>query len=176
MLKKIKYIALISCLFLPTMLNASQHDVIGNYIKNSKITGQTSFYKYFFHVYDIKLFAQNGDYRPDKPFALSITYGMNLKGKDIAQRSIDEMRAQGFNDTKKLSDWLNFMEKTFPDVKKGTNLIGIFTDKKQTIFLKDGIEIGRSNDADFGQKFFDIWLSEKTSEPKMRKKLLSNAN
>lgn len=173
MVKKIWVYVFMVLLALPVLTQAAPlQPFIDKYIPNNSIIGQAGFDKYFFHVYDITLFAPDKKYDADQPFALSISYSMSLKGKEIAKRSIEEMQKQGYQDKTKLAEWQKFMSDIFPDVKKGINLTGIYTAKKQTIFFKDGIEIGRTSDKEFGQKFFDIWLSDKTSEPELRKKLL----
>jgi hypothetical protein len=41
-----------------------------------------------------------------------------------------------------------------------------------TIFFRDGAEIGRISDPDFGRAFFNIWLSQRTSAPELRAQLL----
>lgn len=123
-------------------------------------------------VYDATLYASKGKYTPGKPMALSLRYFRKLKGRDIADRSVQEMRNQGFDDEKNLADWYKQMARVFPNVVSGTVLTGIMSDDGKTIFLKNGKPIGTFNNPEFGKHFFDIWLSEKTSTPDVRKKLL----
>jgi hypothetical protein len=40
------------------------------------------------------------------------------------------------------------------------------------VFYSNGEEIGSVDDSEFTTSFFNIWLGEKTSEPKFRKALL----
>ena len=124
-------------------------------------------------VYDAVLYAPDGRWMPGKPLALSLTYRMDLKGKAIADRSISEIRAQGFTDQLRLDDWRKQMTTIFPDVKKGTNLTGVRTTTGETEFFENGAFIGRVADKDFGDKFFDIWLGQNTTDTNLRKQLVS---
>ena len=62
--------------------------------------------------------------------------------------------------------------KIFPNVSENTSLVGVYTKEGTSIFYKDELEIGRVIDPEFGMAFFNIWLSEKTTEPELRRKLL----
>ena len=124
-------------------------------------------------VYDAVLYAPNGRWMPRSPLALSLTYHMNLKGKAIADRSIREMRAQGFTDQARLDEWRKQMTTIFPDVAKGTNLTGVRTPSGETEFFENGAFIGRIKDQDFGKRFFDIWLGQNTTDSDLRNQLVN---
>jgi hypothetical protein len=123
-------------------------------------------------VYDATLYAPNGEWNPDAPYALSIRYFREIEGAAIAQRSTEEIKKQGFSDQAMLESWEKKMRSIFPSVKKGTELTALFTGEKTTEFYHDGEHIGVIKDPLFGKYFFDIWLSNKTSEPALRKALL----
>ena len=123
-------------------------------------------------VYDVQLWTINKNHSYSEPFALELVYDMGLKGKDIAERSITEMRKQGYRDEAKLTRWLDVMTRIFPDIKKGDTLIGVSIPGKEIRFYTREKLIAAEADIEFARAFFDIWLSEKTSEPKLRKRLL----
>ena len=127
-----------------------------------------------FDVYDAALFAPEGHYDPNAPFALRLSYLRDLEGKDVAKRSIEEMRKQGFTDEVKLATWYSQLSAIFPDVHEGTVLTGIRTGDGETVFDEGGKEIGRIHDPEFTRAFFDIWLSPKTTDPELRAKLLAS--
>ena len=109
------------------------------------------------------------------PFAVELVYDMSFKGKDIADRSIKEMRSQGFNDEMKLKRWGDEMTKIFPDIQQGDTLIGVSFPGKEARFYNREKLIATIPDTEFAKAFFDIWLSEKSSEPKLRLKLLGES-
>ena len=123
-------------------------------------------------VYDVRLWTQMKPFTHADPFAIELVYDMNLNGKDIAERSVKEMRAQGCDDEAKLKRWGEEMARVFPDIKKGDTLIGVSIPGKEARFYNREKLIAAVPDPEFAKAFFDIWLSEKSSEPKMRLKLL----
>ncbi|MBE0370227.1 chalcone isomerase family protein [Pseudoalteromonas aurantia] len=144
------------------------------FIENPKAVGSTSRMSYlFWDIYDATLYAQNGHYDAAKPFALKLNYLRDLSGHDIANRSIDEMEKQGFNNHQKLQLWRVTMQNIFPDVKNGTQLLGVRNAAGESLFYNDDQLIGQVSDTEFTTHFFAIWLNERTSEPMMRKELLA---
>ena len=60
------------------------------------LLGESRLSVFFWDIYDARLYVQGKTYDPDKPFALSLTYLRDFSGSDIAERSIEEIRQQGF--------------------------------------------------------------------------------
>ena len=123
-------------------------------------------------VYDVRLWTAGKMQSYSEPFVLELVYDMSLKGKDIAERSITEMRKQGYQDEAKLARWLQVMTRIFPDIKKGDTLIGVSIPGKEIRFYTREKLIAAESDIEFARAFFDIWLSEKSSELALRKRLL----
>lgn len=142
------------------------------YIDSPKVVGEAQLSVMFWKIYDAKLAAPDGEWNKDTPFALSLTYLRDFDGEEIASRSVDEMRDIGYEDEVLLAKWFEQMRSVFPNVKEGENITGVMDNQQHTHFYYDGNMIGSIEDQSFGQAFFDIWLNEKTSEPKMRKQLL----
>lgn len=149
--------------------------MVATALGQARLAGTSRFTYWGFEVYqatlwvapEFKLASMN-----DVPYALDLRYLRTFKGKDIAQRSIDEMRrVQSVSDARAQA-WLKLMQDTFPDVKEGDRLTGIHLPGKGVRFLLNGQPLGEVADAEFARVFFGIWLSEKTSEPKLRQALL----
>lgn len=155
-------------LSLPVMANEVMH----KYVPNGKQVGSGTLSFALWEVYDATLYAPDGKWDAHNPYALSIHYFMDIDGSDIAERSVEEMQKQGFSDTAKLKLWHEQMRRIFPDVKDGTVLTAVFIPNKSTHFYAGSKHIGSVEGNEFGIHFFNIWLSEKTSEPALRKKLL----
>jgi hypothetical protein len=139
--------------------------------------GASAKLNYFgFHVYDAKLFVDKAKFAPKAPFegrlALQISYTRALSGEKIAERSEAEMRALEQGSAEERAQWLAAMRKIFPNVKAGDVLIGAYAPGKSTHFYMNGKPIGQVDDIKFGAAFLNIWLSEKTSQPKLRASLL----
>ncbi len=147
-------------------------DQILKHIPDAKVVGQGRMSVLLWDVYDATLYGPEGSWSADKPFALKLNYLRKLNGKKIADRSVEEMRGQGFDDEVKLATWHAQMSKIFPDVIKGTEITGVYAKSGESIFYQNDQEIGRIKDPEFSRAFFDIWLNEKTSAPDLRAKLL----
>ncbi len=127
------------------------------------------------HVYDSALWV-TGAFGFDKPFALDIRYAMTVKGRDLSERSIKEMKGLGYTDPEKLKRWEAAMDRVFPDIKPGDRLVGLHLPGKEARFYSNDRLLGAVADPEFARAFFGIWLDEKTSEPKLRAKLLGQAD
>jgi len=123
------------------------------------------------HVYDSSLWAP-GAFSFDKPFALDIRYAMSIRGRDLSSRSIDEMKGIGFTDPEKLTRWEASMDKVFPDIRSGDRLVGVHVPGKEARFYSNDRLLGTVADPEFARAFFGIWLDEKTSQPRLRSRLL----
>ena len=150
----------------------SQADSFQSYVPEAQKVGEGRLTYLFWDVYDAELYAPKGSLSLDKPFALKLSYLRPIPGKKIADRSIEEMRAQGVEDEIKLATWHEQMNRIFPDVDQGVDLTGVYTSKGETVFYQGSTVIGKIKDKEFSRAFFDIWLSEQTSAPDLRKKLL----
>ena len=145
---------------------------IRTHIPTAEKVGEGRLTYMLWDIYDATLYAPEGQWKQEKPFALKLSYLREIEGKKIADRSVQEMREQGIDDEVKLATWHAQMQKIFPNVNEGTNLIGVYTETGNTVFYKDDIEIGRIKDKKFSKAFFGIWLNEKTNAPNLRLKLL----
>ena len=131
-----------------------------------------------FQVYDARLWALPG-FKPDNlsahPFALELAYLRNFSSKDTAERSISEMRRSAVISDSQANTWLAELQRVIPDIKKGDRVMGIHRQDVGAQFLVNGKASGEIRDAEFARLFFGIWLSPKTSEPKLRAALLAGA-
>jgi len=151
------------------------NSVVENYIPNAQKVGEGRLTYLVWDVYDATLFAPNGNWQSEKPYALKLSYLRDISGKDIADTSAQKIRKQGFSDEIKLATWHAQMKDIFPDVTQGTEIVGVLTRDGLTKFYKDGQNIGAINDRDFGDLFFKIWLGEDTAIPSLRKQLLGQS-
>jgi hypothetical protein len=161
-------ISLWVCLASPAMANRAVEQLV----PNGQAVGTGRLSVVFWDVYDATLYAPNKQWDANAPHALTVDYFREIDGIDIADRSAEEIQKQGFSNKEALSKWLAQMRAIFPNVKNGSQITAVFTKQKSTDFYYGDKPIGSIKDPEFGRLFFDIWLSEKTSEPQLRKKLL----
>jgi hypothetical protein len=126
------------------------------------------------HIYDAQLWsaqAVSGD-GAAQPLALVLVYARQLVGEQIASRSLKEMNRLGRVDDEQSARWLKAMIQLFPDVRDGDRLTGVQRPGVATRFFLNGQFRGELADAEFTRLFFGIWLSPRTSEPRLREQLL----
>ena len=63
------------------------------------------------------------------------------------------------------------MLRTFTNVRKGDRLTGIHRPGEGAVFLLNGQVAGTIREADFARRFFGIWLSDDTSDTRLREAL-----
>lgn len=126
-----------------------------------------------FQVYNVYLWTPAGAALDrSKPYALDLQYLRTFSAKQLAERSIDEMRGQGIGNDTVYPKWLAEMERVLADVKDGDRLTGVVTATKTSKFFYNGAYRGEVIDPAFADAFFGIWLNEKSSQPRVRNLLL----
>ena len=162
-------------LFHQSVFADTNKSIAEHYFPAPQKVGEAMLTYLFWDVYHAELYASPEGWNPDKPFALSINYLRDIKGIDIADKSISEIKDQGFNNKQLLAIWQEQLREIIPDVYKGTRLTGVRDNDRNTVFYHNGKKIGEIRNPQFTLLFFNIWLGEKTSEPSLRKSLLGNS-
>jgi hypothetical protein len=82
------------------------------------------------------------------------------------------MRRSGPINAAAAQAWLEAMKQVFPDVQSGDRITGLHSPGVGARFWLNGQPRPAVRDAEFSRLFFGIWLSDKTSEPRLRADLL----
>jgi hypothetical protein len=179
--RRILLIALTCAVFGPARVMAqaaSPAPEVTAEVNAAKLLGQGKLTYFGMHVYDARLWVQDGFKAAEfvrVPLALELEYARTLYGKLIAERSLDEMKRGGDVTEAKASEWLGQMKTLFTDVNKGDRITGVQVPGVATRIFINGKLRGEVRDAEFTRLFFGIWLSPRTSEPKLRDALLGPA-
>jgi hypothetical protein len=140
-------------------------------------TGKLTFFG--LNVYDASLWVSSG-FKPNDfdnhAFALELHYLRAFSAENIAKRSLEEMQRIEKIPEPTAELWFTTLRDVLPDVKKNDRLLGVYKPGTGVSFWLNGKRSGEIRDAEFSRQFFAIWLSPKTSEPKLRKTLLGNVN
>lgn len=162
----------ITLLMLSTSATSMTQSAASQLMSGAQLVGTGKMIYLVWKVYEAQLHTSDGTWNNNLPYALTLKYLRDFDGNDIAKRSIKEMKKQGFLEAENAQHWLKQMGEIFPDVKQGETLTGVFNADRTTVFFKGNEQIGLITDSDFGERFFAIWLSEKTSAPSLRRKLI----
>ena len=155
-----------------------QRPELGSLLPQHQLVGKARLTVWGFQVYDARLWAAPGFSTVNlaaQPFALELAYLRAFENKDVAERSITEMRRSASINDAQAKRWMEEMVRVLPDVKKGDRIMGVNRPGWGAQFLLNGKPLGEIRDAEFARLFFGIWLSPNTSEPKLRSALLAGA-
>jgi hypothetical protein len=139
--------------------------------------GETTFSILFWDVYTSKLLTTTGNYpiQTDKDKLLyQINYLTNISGKDLVNSTVEQWQYLGI-EPELYAAYLPILHKIWPDIEEGDSL-SLYVNNNKSVFYFNNNLIGEINQPEFSQLFLDIWLSEKTSEPKLRLELLGIKN
>lgn len=140
-----------------------------------RLAGQGELTWWGLRVYEARLWTPPG-FEPDEfaqhPFALELTYLRSLRGRDIAARSIEEMRRAGVFGAEQAERWRTQLEALLPDVAAGDRIAGVHLPGRGAVFLVNGRRAGEVADAEFARLFFAIWLAPSTADRSLRAALL----
>ena len=126
-----------------------------------------------FTAYEASLWTDAQEWQMDSPFALSIQYRMHFTPQELADRSVEEMAQIETLSDEQQKAYGATLAALLPDVKKNDVLTALRQPGKGAAFFHNGKPAGSIADETLARRFFGIWLSPKTSAPKLRSALLS---
>jgi len=151
---------------------------LGSELPGARLLGQGRLTFLGLNVYGARLWVTEG-FKADEfmrsPVALELEYARSLVGRQIAERSLAEMKKVANVPDDKAGNWLAAMTQIFPDVDKGDRITGVHTPGDSLRFFVNGKLRGQVRDAEFARLFIGIWLSPRTSEPQLRQALLGQS-
>ncbi|MEH6384219.1 MAG: chalcone isomerase family protein [Colwellia sp.] len=139
--------------------------------------GETTFSILFWDLYKSKLLTTTGTYpiQTDRDKLLyQINYLTGISSKDLVNRTVEQWQHLGV-EPELYAVYLPILLKIWPDIEEGDSL-SLYVNNNKSVFYFNNNLIGEINQPEFSQLFLDIWLSEKTSEPKLRLELLGIKN
>lgn len=139
--------------------------------------GQSTFTVLFWDIYTSQLYTTSGEYplRDNNDHLLfDINYLTGIESEDLIKRTVEQWQHLDIPEDK-YQIYLPMLEGMWPDIEEGDNL-SILIEKDRSIFYFNKQYLGVIDDAEFGGIFLAIWLSEKTSQPSLRSKLLSKVS
>ena len=148
------------------------------WLPGARLQGQGRMEFFGLHVYDIRLWTTEGFDAATfdrHPLALEIEYARGFAGQRIAERSLAEMQRLAPITPAQSETWLAAMQRAFPDVQAGERLTGVQRPAAGAQFIHEGRREVEIPDPAFARAFFAIWLSPRTSEPRLRAALLGAA-
>jgi hypothetical protein len=159
----------ITILFFALLFSLSSNATLPNKLQK---VGQGTMSWFLLDIYDASLFTDSGSYQANMyPQVLTITYLKNISKQRLIKATKDQWLLQDF-EASKVRQWLLRLEQVWPDIKSGDSLTFYVNENKNGYFYHNQNLLGGIDNEDFSDAFLAIWLSEKTSQPQLRRELL----
>lgn len=140
-----------------------------------KLVGEGKMSFLFWDVYLARLYTPSGDYKNTlSPMALEFNYLMDIEAKDLIEETVNQWRKQKMQQHEDEKLWTEQLFAIWPDVAEGDQLLFVVDENHHSRFYHNQNLVGTIESKDFSKRFSAIWLSEKTTAPKVRKKLLGD--
>ncbi|TNE61539.1 MAG: hypothetical protein EP341_00660 [Sphingomonadales bacterium] len=151
---------------------AASLDLVQSYVPEAELAGEARMRVLIWNVFDAALYAPEGEYDPDAPFALSLSYLRDFTSDQIVTRSLHEMARQGPLDPQLREQWRVELAGIIPNVGPGVTIVGVRDSQGHAHFFLGREWLGTVADPDFSQRFFNIWLGPETSSPAFQRAML----
>lgn len=139
-----------------------------------KMVGQGEMNWMFWKLYDAQLYSATGQYSErEYPMALALTYARDIDRQHLIEATIKEWKRL---DLTWDASWLEALEKIWPSVKSGDQLLCLVDGQGYADFYLNNQHLGRVPDANFGKTFLAIWLSPATRDSTLRSQLIGDRN
>ena len=140
-----------------------------------KLIGEGTLKVLMWEVYDLRLFTDGTPFSWSDKFMLEFDYSRELKKESVIDASLKEFKLQPNVTDKNIEAWKVYLEQVIQSVQKGTKASIMWVPEGQIVFNYEGSTPSTIENEDFARAFFNIWLGEKTSRPKLRSQLLGDS-
>ncbi|MDP9127922.1 MAG: chalcone isomerase family protein [Pseudomonadota bacterium] len=133
--------------------------------------GSGNYRKLGFKVYTATLWAPEGVWSAEKPFALEVVYARKLSRDTVFDAVMEDIRDQGVADEATLKRWEGVLTAAIPAVEENDTIIAVSRPGKQALLFHNGTQIASIDEKPLSNAFFNIWLGDKADESLKRKLL-----
>jgi len=123
-------------------------------------------------IYRVSLFVEGNQYHPQKPFALKLTYLRPIDKKRLVKETHKQWKKMNLGEPSKQEFWLKRLDELWQDVNVNDELTLYVDQNQHAQFYFNGQLLGHILDPEFSHSFSSIWLSENTTRPSLRQRLL----
>ncbi len=136
------------------------------------LVGDATFSVLFWDIYHSELYTSTGDYpvHSDQFVLFEITYLKEISKQSLITRTREQWQHLGVSDTV-YRPYLLQLDECWRDIQPGDQLSLLVKNKRSYFYFNQQLT-GVIEQPEFANLFLAIWLSEKTSQPTLRMKLL----
>ncbi len=143
--------------------------------QSPKLIGEGTLKVLMWEVYDLRLYTDGTAFSWQDKFMLEFDYSRELKKESVIDASLKEFKLQPNVTDKDIKTWEMYLEQVIRTVLKGEKATIQWVPDGQIIFHYEGSKPTVIENEQFAVAFFNIWLGEQTSRPKLRSQLLGDS-
>ena len=144
-------------------------------VEELKSVGSATLKVFFWTIYSSTLYTADGSYSGIEPdLALQIVYRRSISKNELLDRTEKEWQ-KSFPSHKSQQIWLSRLEKIWPDVQRDDVIVLRVNRNFDSDFYFNDEFIGAIEDREFTEQFLSLWLSDKSSYPKIRNILIGRS-
>ena len=163
-MKKIYFIVLL-------LITTSVHGV--PLVDSQYKVGEARFKYMFWKIYDSELYTDNKQFESlDQEVTLSIEYQRNIPKYRIVDATVGQWEELNYA-PEKIEKWKETINAIIPEIAKNDNLSFHKNNNGIGMFYYNERLIGKIESKEFSEAFLSIWLSEQTTQPKLRERLIN---
>jgi sulfur relay (sulfurtransferase) DsrC/TusE family protein len=126
-------------------------------------------------IYKAELFSVDQQFQLDEPHVLKLRYLRDFKSTQLVKETQKQLRKVSDVNSDQLEVWSTALSKIWPNVSKGDALVLHVDSNNDAHFYLNSSYLGVVSDKGFSKAFSGIWLSEKSTRPKLRNALLGQS-
>ena len=148
-------------------------NILSNYFSKKLLVGKANFQFLFWNMYDAKLITESGEY-PSNKFALILRYNKDFSKKSVVDETINQLEKQKTYNQQELEEVKALLNRAFREIKKNNIFIGI-KNNNEAVFYFENEKVLETNNTEFINHFFDIWLRKDSQNPEFTRNLLGKS-
>lgn len=169
----IGYYLVMFLLFVPlTQAMTTEKLPTDNLVKTHlKMVGEAQFSVLFWDIYYSRLYTPTGTFETvSTDTVFEIKYQRDISQVDLIDRTIEQWQHLDFP-AAKYQAFVPKLAELWPDIKKGDTL-ALLVDQQSSYFYFNDQYLGKIEGELFAPLFLAIWISPKTSQPRLRQQLI----
>ena len=144
--------------------------ILNKFFTNYSLVGEVNYTHLFWNLYDAKLITETGNFDKNK-FALTLKYNTKISKKSVVKETLNQLKKQKEYTDEELVELTTLLNSTFKKIEVGDTFIGI-KENDNAYFYFENEKVLETEDLEFINLFFDIWLRQDSQNPAFTKKLL----
>ena len=150
--------------------NQDTNIILNKFFTNYGLVGEVNYTHLFWDLYDAKLITETGNFDKNK-FALTLKYNTKISKKSVVKETLNQLKKQKEYTDEELVELTTLLNSTFKKIEVGDTFIGI-KENDTAYFYFENEKVLETEDLEFINLFFDIWLRQDSQNPAFTKKLL----